>query len=343
MPTIGSILHGAYGDYYEQLVCLKHYKRSHPDVRLVLFFASEHRRRELSVLDLSFADEVHSADALTCVPVDRFFQFQINDPDLQHDVLANLPESLRAKLDWRVNRKPWTYLRSINLRAPDTDIELSAEGRERLPEVMAGNEIDDRLFHERVTVGFLWRYRNTHSAISPRRQTPAEVVRQTKSDLLNAMIRRYDAHIIVAGMNVARTAENWHRIEAKFTAAQLDLPAERCTYLKGLSWALELEIMRRCTLCFVMPSGFSEALWIKRHGPTVLVDAPPHYLVKLIWNRMPIFGVQSASDMWFQFRQPHTSERALRYLERKGTLRDLDPPLSAGSATPPPPLLCGRR
>ena len=97
MPTVGSILHGAYGDYYEQLLCLKQYKRSHPDTRLVLFFASEHRRKELAVLDLSFADEVHGAEALTATPVDRFFQFQIHDPCLlpSHFNLAN-NEATRA-------------------------------------------------------------------------------------------------------------------------------------------------------------------------------------------------------------------------------------------------------
>src|SRR6516164_2737758 len=90
MATIGSILHGAYGDYYEQLVCLKHFKRTHPADRLILFFASEHRYQELKVLDLSFADKVHAASALTSVPVDRFLQYQIKDEELQADVLAKL-------------------------------------------------------------------------------------------------------------------------------------------------------------------------------------------------------------------------------------------------------------
>ena len=34
VTTIGSILHGAYGDYYEQLVCLKAYKRAHPGTQM---------------------------------------------------------------------------------------------------------------------------------------------------------------------------------------------------------------------------------------------------------------------------------------------------------------------
>jgi hypothetical protein len=326
MPTVGSILHGAYGDYYEQLLCLKQYKRTHPDTRLVLFFASEHRRKELAVLDLSFADEVHGAEALASVPVDRFFQFQIRDPELQSDVLAKLPDSIRAKFDDSTNHKPWSYLRGLDFSDPDVDVGLNAAGNEVLPKVMAENGLDEALFRGRFTVGFLWRYRNTLSAISPLWQTSESVARQTKADLLGALIRRYDAHVIVAGMNVRRNQENWYRIEAKFSDKDLGLPASRCTYLKGLSWALEVEIMRRCSLCLVMPSGFSEALWIKRAGPTVLVDAPPHYLVKLLWNRMPLFDINSARDWWFQFRQPHTAERVLAHLDHKGLLPCSDVP-----------------
>src|SRR5256885_32535 len=29
MGTVGSIIHGAYGDCYEQMICLRHYKRAH--------------------------------------------------------------------------------------------------------------------------------------------------------------------------------------------------------------------------------------------------------------------------------------------------------------------------
>lgn len=330
MPTVGSILHGAYGDYYEQLLCLKQYKHAHPETRLALFFASAHRRKELGVLDFSFADEVHAAEALASVPVDRFFQFQVRDEELQNDVLAKLPESVRVKFDYSTNHKPWTYMRQFDLREAEVDVGLSAAGNEVLPKVMAENGLDESLFGERFTVGFLWRYR-TRSAISSFWQTPESVIRQTKADVLGELIRRYNAHVIVAGMNVARNQENWHRIEAKFSNRDLGLPASHCTYLKGLSWALEVEIMRRCSLCLVMPSGFSEALWIKRTGPTMLVDAPPHYLVKLLWNRMPLFGLETARDWWFQFRQPHTADRVLAYLERKGLL----PPAPAGSESFP--------
>src|SRR5205807_10624718 len=89
---------------------------------------------------------------------------------------------------------------------------------------------------------------------------------------------------------------------------------------KGLSWGLELEIIRRCALCVVMASGFSEALWMKRQGATVMVDTPPDYVAKLLWNRMPFFNLLRPSELWFQLRQPHTADRVLRYLRRRDLL-----------------------
>src|ERR1700733_14024984 len=110
---VGSILHGAYGDYYEQMVCLRHLKRLFPNVKLVLFFATESRRRELQVFDLSFADEVHPVTEICNVPVERFLQFQIRDRELNEDVLSKLPPEMLAKFDLKRNLKPWSFVRAI--------------------------------------------------------------------------------------------------------------------------------------------------------------------------------------------------------------------------------------
>jgi hypothetical protein len=320
MQTIGSILHGAYGDYYEQALCLKHYKRTHPGIRLVLFFASPHRHRELSVFDFSFADEVHPVDQIGRVSVDSFFQFQIQDEELQSEVLAGLSPALLAKFDRKTNLKPWTILRSLDFHDPELDIGLSEEGRARLGWCMEENRITDSLFQGGFTVGFLWRFRGEGSAISPRLQTSEEVILQTKRELFSELIACHGAHVLVCGMNVRTTDDNRHRIDAKYSPKHLGLDPERCTYLKGLSWGLELEIMRRCSLCLVMPSGFSEALWMKRRGATVLVDPAYHYLAKLYWNRMPIFDAMSVRNLWFQIRQPHTAARVLQHLRSRSLL-----------------------
>jgi hypothetical protein len=118
-------------------------------------------------------------------------------------------------------------------------------------------------------------------------------------------------------MALRTTEENRERIDRKFTEKRLDLDTRHCTYLKGLSWGLELEIIRRCSLCVVMASGFSEALWMKRQGATVMVDTPPDYVAKLLWNRMPFFNLFHPSELYFQLRQPHTADRVLRYLKRR--------------------------
>jgi hypothetical protein len=82
--------------------------------------------------------------------------------------------------------------------------------------------------------------------------------------------------------------------------------------------------MRRCTLCIVMASGFSEALLMKREGQTVLVDPPVHYLAKLLWNGMPLFNPWSIRNLAFYLRQPHTAKRVLKHLgARKLIGRDL--------------------
>jgi hypothetical protein len=322
MATIGSILHGAYGDYYEQMLCLKDHKRRHPDDRLVLFFESDARLRELAVFDLSFADQVHPARAIGEVPVDRYLQFQVKDEELKESVLTPKAEQLRGKLDTETNLKPWTVMKRMALHDPASDVGLSDFGRARLPDVVRENGLDERILERAFTVGFLWRYRAAGhgAAISNWRVPAAQVVRREKSALFEELIRRYDAHILVCGMNLTVTDENRTRVDAKFTDSRLDLDSPNVHYLKGLSWGLELEILRRARLCIVMPSGFSEALWIKRAGAICLVDAPPHYVAKVLYNRMPLFDLMRPSELYFQLRQPHTKERVLAYLRARSLL-----------------------
>ena len=324
---LGSIVHGAYGDYYEQMLCLKAHKALHPATTLVLFFATSARMRELEVFDLGFADEVHLATQLPHVSVDRFLQFQVRDPELQADVLAPLDPSLRARIDDGVHRRPWTWLRTLDLRDPRTHIGLSDGGRARMPELMRQEGLDETLFETTPTVGFLWRYRRRGGAIAPWLQASEAVVLATKSELLRRLQTEHGAHVIVAGMDLVRTEENRERVDAKFTDKRLELDETACTYLKGLSWGLELEVMRRCSLCLVMPSGFSEALWMLRSGPTQLVDSPPVYTLKAVWHRMPFFGLNRGRDIGFQLRQPHTAARVLEHLlaSRQVPLQPMDP------------------
>lgn len=313
--SIGSILHGAYGDYYEQMVCLRYLKSVRPDLRIVIFYATESRRQELSVFDQSFAAGVHPAAAITSVAVDRFVQFQIRDRELGQDILQHLPAAVRQKFDWGCNLKPWSVLRTVYRESrPTCDLPLSLEGLARLPACLAQNEIDPSMFEREFTVGFLWRHRKPGEAVWSPWQTDEEVVHRTKSELFAQLISQYNAKVVVAGMAVGTTDENRVRTDSKYSDRRLSTPSDSTFYLKGLSWGLELEIMRRCSLCIVMPSGFSEALLMKRDGRIALVDPPPYYIAILLKNRMPFFGVRSPRQLAFLLRQPHTAERVMKYL-----------------------------
>jgi hypothetical protein len=319
---VGSVLHGAYGDYYEQMVCLRHLKRLLPNVKLVLFFATESRRKELQVFDLSFADEIHPVADICNVPVQSFLQFQIRDRELNDDVLSKLPPEIRAKFDLARNLKPWSFLRAIYRQSPaDCDIPLSPYGVQLLSKCFQDNGLNESSFPDGLTVGFLWRYRRPGGHFSTRFQTPQDVIHRTKSELFSALVQQYGARIIVAGMNLQLTEENRERTDCKYTDRRLAVPDDACVYLKGLNWGLELEIMRRCSLCIVMPSGFSEALFMKRKGPTILVDPPPSYLVKSLLNRTPFVNIGSLPNLIFYLRQPHTCNSVMKYLHSQRLLR----------------------
>jgi hypothetical protein len=319
--VIGSVLHGAYGDYYEQMVCLRHLKRLVPNVKLIIFFATESRRRELQIFDLSFADEVHPVADICSVPVEKFLQFQIRDRELNDDILSKLPPKILAKFDPTQNLKPWTFVRTIYRQAPaDCDISLSPHGKEKLPQCFRDNGLDESNFPSEFTVGFLWRYRKPGGHFSTKFQTPQEVIHRTKSELFSTLVQQYQAKIIVAGMNLQLTEENRERTDCKYSDRRLTVPDNACIYLKGLSWGLELEIMRRCSLCIVMPSGFSEALFMKRKSPTILVDPAPSYLVKSVLNRTPFVNIKNLRNLSFCLRQPHTSERVMNYLHSQHLL-----------------------
>jgi hypothetical protein len=293
---VASILHGAYGDYYEQAVCLKSFRLSHPETRLKLFAAASHRLQELRVLDFSWADCFEMHTEIANHKIDRFWQFQVRDQELRAGVLSKLPPELLQKLEPEHNRLPWRYLRSILPLNPEQQIGLSDLGRSMLPTVMRENGINAEVF-QRPTIGFLWRYRSSGGAIKAKYRTDPQELAAKYSRLFRRLIDRYGCHIFICGMKVPRTQENKKRIDAKYPEYGLDLPAESCTHLKGLSWALELEILSRCTLCVANPSGFSEALWIKRGGSVVLVDPSFHYLAKAVRHRVPFFRLHRATSL----------------------------------------------
>ncbi|GAC1415783.1 MAG: hypothetical protein NVSMB62_04290 [Acidobacteriaceae bacterium] len=277
---------------YEQLLCLKHYALTHPEVELHLFAATATRQKAFRELDLSFASEFAHWTSIEQSAIDTFLQFQVHDCELQDDVLSKLPQAVLAKLDRKRNLLPWVYMRDHKL-IPESDrfrLPLGKNGNRALQEVSSANEISPDIW-QRPTISFLWRYRVGAGAISSRGQKTQEEMVTSYSAMFRSLIERHDCHVLVCGMNVITNDTNRERTDNKYPAFGLDLPKDRVTYFKGLSWPLELELASRATVCCGHASGFTEGLWLKRGEGVVLMDAPPHYLAKAAYHRMPLFNL----------------------------------------------------
>lgn len=310
--VIGSILHGAYGDYYEQALCLKHYRLTHPNDELKLFFASPHRRKELSVLDFSWASGTYDWQAAATEPVDRFFQFQLGDAELKEEVLDKLPVEVQAKIGTD-KHLPWHYLRKFHPFSDKFQLALSPHGVERRQQIERELGLSDALF-SRPTIGFLWRYRAPGGAIKNLWPSdPADYVAKY-SRAFRRLIERFGCHVLICGMRVKRTAENEHRVDNKYPEYGLDLPDEHATHLTGQSWACEMEILARCDLTISNPSGFSEALYLRRGSDALVVDPPAHYVALLAKHRMPLFDFLSPAGMLWDMTIPHSEDRIVRVL-----------------------------
>lgn len=313
--TIGSILHGAYGDYYWQLTCLKLFARRNPDVRLRLYGASASRMEAMRQFDLSFADSVEPWQALLDNSPDEFLQYQVRDIELRQDVLAHLPKQVLAKIDQTQNR---IFYRDLLGQLPlpaESRLQLNADGLRETAYVMESCGLDADLFSQRPTLAFLWRYRSAQSVIHPVGQPSAEECVQKYSRAFQRLIEDYDCHVLLTGMNLVTDETNRVRVDAKFSTFGLDLPPERCTYMKGLGWVADLEILSRCTAAAAMASGFSEALDTHRGGGVLLLDPPLVYALKFLKYRVRLFGNMTPSGLWRIWgARPHTVDRIYRWL-----------------------------
>lgn len=290
---VGSILHGAYGDVYEQLLCLKHFVLTRPGTVLKLYAATSTRLEAFEALDLSFASSFELWTNIERAPeIETFCQFQVKDAELRADVLAHLSAETLAKIDQETNHLPWNYLRDHAL-IPENDrvsLPLSGNGARAMQEL----EHTAGLSHEiwsRPTVSFLWRYRKGTGAISSFGQKSEQELVAGYSRMFRRLIDQFGCHLLVCGMNVVTNEINRARMDNKYPSFGLDLPDEHVTYMQGLSWPLELEVASRATVACGHTSGFTEGLWLKRGGDVVLMDAQPHYLAKTAYHRMPLFDL----------------------------------------------------
>jgi hypothetical protein len=109
-------------------------------------------------------------------------------------------------------------------------------------------------------------------------------------------------------------------ISAKFASETLDIPEEHVTYLSGDGYASEMEIIANTDIQIVMPSGFSEPLWMRNGKRTLLVDPPPVYLLKLMKYRMPLFDNTHLASFYYNNLKKHASATVYKELQRRQLL-----------------------
>lgn len=324
---VGSILHGAYGDLYEQALCLKHFVATHPGVELRLFAATPVRLDSFSAVDLSFALSFELWTAIESRPeIAEFFQFQVQDRELRSDVVDRLSPSVRAKFDLETNHLPWDYMREHKL-IPEHDaftLPLNAKGRFQLGDILNRTGAPHDIW-TRPTISFLWRYRKGAGAIRSFGQKSEQQMVTEYSRMFRQLIEETDCHVLVFGMNIVTTDTNRERTDNKYPPFGLELPPSHVTYFKGLSWPIELEIASLATVCCGHASGFTEGLWLKRGRDTVLMDAPPHYLAKIAYHRMPLFDLKQPANLVraFLMRSPEHYGREISAALRRSARTEL--------------------
>ncbi len=312
---VASILHGAYGDYFEQIVSLKYLKNKNPDWNLHLYFASKVRYDSFKVLDLSFADKVGMWTDLVDDNVDRFYQFQVRDQELQDDVIANLPTGISDKIDLNIINLPWQYIKFLLPLSPQNQVGLSPYGVEHMKMVLRDNAIDERIFQKPV-IGFLWRYRRPGGAISPFGQPTVEIAKKRVENAFNRLINEFGCHVLVCGMKVKMKGNDRERLDNKYPEFGLDLPEENCTHLKGLNYFLEAQIISRCNASLMHASGFSETVYILNPRNVFVLDPPLTYQLRLIKHRMPLFNHNKPQEFIRQWLRPHSERRIYAWLKR---------------------------
>ena len=326
---IGTILHGALGDYYEQAVCFKKYKEIHPSDKLIAFFAVNNRYKAYRHFDLSFFDKIYLAKDIPDVDINKFYQYQIKDSELHNDILNKLPDSIKRKFDFSENLLPWKTIRKHNFNKASLSLELSIAGKQYLDFAKKVNEIEDNTFNDNFTVGFLWRYRQK-GKIDSFGQYSKETVFKNMNDLINTLIKKHRAYILVCGMDQGKLEklDCFNKIieeaglalgERRNTFAdfRFEVDDDRITYLKGVGYAAELEIMSKCDLLITMPSGFSEPLWMKQKQPTIMIFPPLEYLLKLWRRNMPFFYNNTWRGRWYNTFTFHSANNVISLLKKR--------------------------
>lgn len=299
--NIATILHGAYGDYFEQLLCIVDLAEKNSQHNFLLFFANPYRMQEFLKLDLSFAFKIALTTEIEQSDIDCFYQFQVLDIELKEEVLSTLkPETLK-KFDLENNLLPHIYMNTMQASKRERfSLPFSKSGEESYADIKAHLPTD---FFDKKTIGFMWRYRSANGAVNPMFMPDENTLKTKYSEVLEDAIAKWDCNVLVAGMKVKTTEENKYVVDAKFPEYGLNFQHQNLHYLPGKGWLAEVELIAQCDIVICNPSGFSEAIFLKGKE-CIIVDPPLHYVLKTIKNGFPLFniGIKSYNQIKNLFR-----------------------------------------
>lgn len=286
--NIATILHGAYGDYFEQLLCIVDLAQTNPQHKFLVFFANPYRMEEFLKLDLSFAFKVALVDEIEECVIDSFYQFQVLDTELKEEVLSTLSVDTLKKFNLENNLLPHIYMNTIQERKVKRfALPFSESGTTSYENIR--NQLPADLFKGK-TIGFMWRYRSANGAVNPMFMPSEDELKNKYSEVLKSAINQWDCNVLVAGMKVKTTEENRFIVDAKFPEYGLNFTHDNLHYLPGKGWLAEVELISQCDIVICNPSGFSEAIFLKGKE-CIVVDPPLHYTLKTIKNGFPLFGI----------------------------------------------------
>lgn len=313
--NVATILHGAYGDYFEQLLCIVDLAQANPQHKFLVFFVNPYRMEEFLKLDLSFAFKVALVDKIEECIIDLFYQFQVFDTELKEEVLSTLSVDTLNKFDFENNLLPHIYMNKIQeIKEKRFTLPFSTSGQKSYESIR--NELPTDFFKGK-TIGFMWRYRSANGAVNPMFMPSEDELKNKYSEVLKSSIEQWNCNVLVAGMKVKTTEENRFVVDAKFPEYGLNFTHDNLHYLPGKGWLAEVELISQCDIVICNPSGFSEAIFLKGKE-CIVVDPPLHYTLKTIKNGFPLFGlgIQNLSQIRVFFRsifQKHSAD----FLNRK--------------------------
>jgi len=286
--NIATILHGAYGDYFEQLLCIVDLAERNPQHNYLLFFANPYRMEEFLKLDLSFAFKIALVDKIEKSIIDSFYQFQVLDIELKEEVLSSLSAGTLKKIDLENNLLPHIYMNTVQeKKVKRFALPFSQSGKESYKDIRNQLPAD---FFKGKTIGFMWRYRSANGAVNPMFMPSEDELKDKYSEALKIAIEKWNCNVLVAGMKVKTTEKNKFIVDAKFPEYGLNFTHKNLHYLPGKGWLAEVELISQCDIVICNPSGFSEAIFLKGKE-CLIVDPPLHYVLKTVRNGFSLFGI----------------------------------------------------